>query len=55
MNMQVILIALGLIVVILGIAKHFTKHTIGYQLVSLPGYIVVIVGLAVAIIGVVLG
>ena len=50
--MQLILVFAGVIVVILGILLHFgiIQHS-GYQLVKLPGYVIVIVGVIVALSG----
>ena len=51
--MQLILVLLGVIVVIIGILLQFgiIQHS-GYQMIKLPGYVVALVGIVVAISGV---
>lgn len=49
--MQYIVIILGLIVIFLGIIKQITGKGIGYQLISLPGYLITLIGIVLAFVG----
>lgn len=50
--MQILIILLGLVTIIIGIFKHLTKFSIGYQLVSIPGYFIAILGSFIIVLGI---
>lgn len=53
--MHLTLVIVGVIIMILGVLRHLDIHTIprlGYQLVVLPGYAVVVLGVLVTLAGI---
>lgn len=49
--MQILIILLGTFTIIVGIIKHLTKFSIGYQLVNIPGYFIAVLGFFIMLLG----
>ncbi len=50
--MQILIILLGWAVIAIGIFKQFTKFSIGYQLVNIPGFFIAVLGFFLVLLGV---
>ncbi len=53
--MILLMVLAGVIVTIIGLFKHITKISMGYQLINVPGYIIIALGILLALLGMLWG
>ena len=53
--MILLVVLSGVIVIIIGLFKQATKISMGYQLVNVPGYVIIALGILLALPGILWG